>query len=257
MRWIAVVWILAVGAPALAQRDEPIPPRPPVTADEIAAGERLFNGHCGGCHGPGGTGASGPVLARPDLPRASDPEKLFLIIDLGISGTEMPRGWQLHDQEIWKIAAYVESLGKLAPEPPPGDAERGRRIYAAQGCAGCHWIAGSGGTQGPELTDVGARRSLAYLRESITKPAAAFPERYLPVSAVKRDGGRVDGVRLGEDPFTIQIRTAAGKTVSLDKADLSELVRKKGESTMPAYASLPAADLDDLVSYLATLRGRS
>ncbi len=93
------------------QRRTPIPPRPHVTAAETAAGKRLFQGHCGGCHGPEGGGARGPNLARPKLRHAADPESLFLVIDLGIEGTEMPRGGQLHDLEIWKVVAFVESLG--------------------------------------------------------------------------------------------------------------------------------------------------
>ncbi len=255
---LIVTALLCVGLSQAQQgRDEPIPQRPPVTPEEIAAGERLFNGHCAGCHGPGGRGGSGPLLARPDLRRAKDPQSLFLIIDLGIDGTEMPRGWQLHDQEIWKIAAYVESLGKIEPEPLPGDPGRGKAVYQAQGCAGCHWINGAGGAQGPELSDLGVRRSLGYIRESITDPAAAFPERYVVVSALLADGKKVEGVRLAEDPFSIQIRTLGGALLSLDKAGLKDLVQKKGVSTMPAYDSLSAAELDDLVSYLATLRGRS
>ena len=76
--------------PAQVQRDVPIPPQPQVTAGEIAQGKLLFQGHCGGCHGPEGGGARGPNLARPKLRHATGPQSLFLVIDLGIEGTEMP-----------------------------------------------------------------------------------------------------------------------------------------------------------------------
>lgn len=49
---------------------------------------------------------------------------------------------------------------RLAPPPPaPG---RGSELFLASGCAGCHTVRGTpaNGTAGPDLTHVGARRSL-------------------------------------------------------------------------------------------------
>ena len=241
------------------QRRAPIPPRPQVTAEEIAEGKRLFQGHCGGCHGPEGGGARGPNLARPKLRHAADPESLFLVIDLGIEGTEMPRGGQLHDREIWKIAAYVESLGQTKPEPLPGDAKTGEEVYYGKGnCAACHWLDGEGGRQGPDLSGIGARRGLDHLRQSLLEPAAAFPEGFLMVSVVGKDGRRIRGIRLNEDAFTIQLRDFSETLHSLRKQDLAELNKHKGESSMPAYSdTLTTAEIDDLISFLASQRGGS
>ena len=245
--------------PAQVQRDAPIPPRPQVTAGEIAQGKLLFQGHCGGCHGPEGGGARGPNLARPKLRHAAGPQSLFLVIDLGIEGTEMPGGWQLHDREIWKIAAYVESLGQTKPEPLPGNAKTGEEVYYGKGnCAACHWLDGEGGRQGSDLTGIGARRSLAYLRQSLVEPAAAFPEGFLMVSVVGKDGRRIRGIRLNEDAFTIQLRDFSETLHSLRKQDLAELNKHKGESSMPAYSeTLTTAEIDDLISFLASERGGS
>ncbi len=254
---LAVAALLAGARSASAQigRKEPIPPRPPVDAQEIAQGKRLFGGHCAACHGPEGRGAQGPNLAVPDLTHARDAESLFLVIDLGIPGTEMPRGGQFHDSEIWKIAAYVESIGQADPEPLPGDPDAGQRLYAGKGgCAACHWLDGGGGRQGPELSGIGARRSPAHLRESLTAPAASVSADYLPVTAVV-GGRRIRGIRLNEDPFTIQIRDSSDALHSLRKADLDALDKHKGESSMPPYGGVfSAAEIDDLVSYLASLR---
>ena len=258
MKLLAIAVLVA--APLAAQLGrEPIPPRPPVNAQEIADGKRLFDGHCGGCHGPGGRGALGPNLARPKLSHASDAESLFLVIDLGLDGTEMPGGWQLHDREIWKITAYVESLGQNDPEPLPGDAAAGKRLYESKGnCAACHWLNGSGGRQGPELSEIGASRSVAHLRESLLKPAAAVPNGFLLVNAVHKDGRRIQGVRLNEGPFSIQIRDFSDKLHSVNKSELSEIDKRRGESSMPAYGNMFSdKETDDLVSYLATLQGRS
>lgn len=257
MRLLTSAVVIVVTLQAQVGRKDPIPPRPAVTATEIARGKTLFEGHCGGCHGPQGRGALGPNLARPDLTHVQDAETLFLVIDLGIEGTEMPRGGQLHDSEIWKVAAYVESLGKTAPEPLPGDPDAGKRLYAGKGnCAACHWVNGSGGRQGPELTAIGSRRSLAHLREALLEPAASTPEGFLLVTAVQSDGRSIRGIRLSEDPFTIQIRDFSDALHSLSKANLVELDKQKGASSMPPYGDLfSAVEIDDLVSYLASLRG--
>lgn len=255
-RLVSVAALAVVSVAAQVERG-PIPERPELTEQEIIEGKRLFDGHCAGCHGPGGSGALGPNLAKPRLSRATDAESLFLIIDLGIEGTEMPRGSQLHDREIWKVTAYVESLGKQDPEPLPGDPAAGRRVYESKGnCAACHWLDGSGGRQGPELTEIGVSRSVAHLRESLVEPAAAVPQGFLLVTAIHKDGRRIQGVRLYDGPFSIQIRDFSDKLHSLMKSELTEVVRREGESSMPAYAStLTNTEMNDLVAYLATLQG--
>ena len=257
-RLISVAALAVVSLAAQFER-EPIPERPEVNEQEIAEGKRLFDGHCAGCHGPGGRGSLGPNLARPKLSRATDAESLFLIIDLGIQGTEMPRGGQLHDREIWKITAYVESLGKLDPEPLPGDPAAGKRVYESKGnCAACHWLNGSGGRQGPELSEIGAARSVAHLRQALVEPSAAVPRRFMLVTAIHNDGRCIQGVRLYDGPFSIQIRDFSDTLHSLMKSELTAVVKRAGESSMPSYAAtLSNTEIDDLVAYLATLQGGS
>ncbi len=245
--------------PAQTRYRAPIPPQPPVTAEEIAAGKRLFQGHCGGCHGPQGGGARGPNLARPKLSHAPDSESLFAVITRGIEGTEMPRSRQLHGLEVWKIVAFVESLGQIEPTPLPGNPTSGKEVFYGGGnCSACHWLNGDGARHGPDLTDIGGRRSVDYLREALIEPAAAFPERYLLLSVVAKDGRRVRGIRLNEDAFTIQLRDFSEKLHSFLKEDLVELNRHKGESSMPGYKeTLTKTEIDDVVSFMASQRGGS
>ena len=42
---------------------------------------------------------------------------------------------------------------------------------------------------------------------------------------------------------------------SFRKAELKDLKKEFGATTMPAYKTLAQAELDDLVAYLASLRG--
>ena len=80
--------------------------------------------------------------------------------------------------------------------------------------------------------------------------------RWLPVRAVTADGKEVSGVRVNEDAFTIQLRDVTNRLVSLDKASLRSLDKMTGRSLMPAYDhTFTAAELDDVIAYLASLKG--
>jgi putative heme-binding domain-containing protein len=154
----------------------------------------------------------------------------------------------------WRTAAYVRSLGRKPAQQVRGDPTRGAATYEAKGCQTCHVIAGRGTALGPELTAIGALRGPAYLRESLVKPEAAHPPGYLVVRALPRDGAEVRGIRLDEDVFWVHVRDAAGTLHVLEKKHLQRLDRELTGTLMPSYASLSAAELDNLVAYLVSLR---
>lgn len=229
-----------------------------LSADDLEEGRQLFQRHCGSCHGIDGAGGRGPSLARPRLRRCTDDKALFDAIRDGIPGTEMPAVWMLSDTETWRVAGHVRSLGRIEAEVVPGDVSRGRAFYEGKaGCAACHIVAGRGTAVGPELTDVGSRRGAAQLRESLTDPEAALPERFLLVRLRTRDGREAHGQRVNEDVFTIQVRGDDGQFRSFRKDELADIDRQKGRSSMPSYRQLLGpAELDDLVAYLSSLRGQ-
>jgi cytochrome c oxidase cbb3-type subunit 3 len=229
----------------------------PAPTGNLVPGKKLFESHCSLCHGQTGTGGKGPNLAQPTLRHAPDDKRLVEVIQQGISGTEMPGSWQLTDHEAAQVAGYVRSLGRVAAVRLPGDAARGLALYESKGgCAACHIVKGIGSSFGPELTAIGARRNPDYLRESVLKPGAAVPEGFLVIRVVTRDGKTVRGVRANEDSFTLQLRDASNHFFSFRKSDLITLKKEFNESLMPSYESkFSAAELDDLIAYLASLRG--
>jgi putative heme-binding domain-containing protein len=251
---------------ALGFSEEAEPAREASSAEDLAAGRRLFESQCTRCHGREGAGGSGPSLQRARLRRAPDDPALLAVVREGIRGTSMPGSWQLTDRQISQVAAYVRSLGRLPARPIPGQAGRGRALFEGRGgCAACHIVDGKGGWQGPELSDVGLRRGPDHLRASILDPAADGPTRpvdyepgtyaaYLAVRAVSSGGRRLEGRRVNEDSFTIQIRDAAGRLHSLRKSEV-QLTKLPGRSLMPSYRGVfSGKELDDLVAYLASLR---
>jgi putative heme-binding domain-containing protein len=224
-------------------------------APDLPAGKKIFESQCALCHGQTGTGGRGPSLNRPKLAKAPDDESLGKVISFGIE-PEMPGSWQLNTREVISVAAYVRSLGAIPPEVLPGDAARGERVYQSKGCGGCHVVAGKGEGYGPELSDIGTRRNGAHLRQAILKPATLLPEGFLYVAVVTQAGATVRGIRVNEDSFNIQIKDARGQFHSFGKAELKELRKLRGETPMPSF-EMSAAELDDLVAYLASLKGKS
>lgn len=181
---------------------------------------------------------------------------MFDVIKNGIPETEMPGHWYT-SREIWQVVAFVRSLGRVPPQKAEGDPSRGEKQYRSKGdCARCHTVKGRGGALGPDLTDIGARRSTAYLRESLLDPDAAMPEGFMQVELTTQDGRRFMGVRLAEDTFSIQIRDLSGQFRSFFRSELEQLNKQPGKSPMPSYRQLfSGRELNDMIAYLHSLRG--
>jgi cytochrome c oxidase cbb3-type subunit III len=216
-------------------------------------GARIYASQCAYCHGPGGDGGRGANLARPKLRHTNDPAALAKLIREGIPGTEMPRFF-LANSQLQAVAQHVLSLGRGATGTVRGNAARGAELYVQQNCAQCHTIRGRGGAMGPDLTDAGARTGPAYLRESLTHPAAALPPGFLQLRVVTIAGEALQGVLIDEDTFSIRIRDFNDGVRSYFFSELRTIERQKGRSPMPSYAHLNARDLNDLVAYLASLQ---
>ena len=167
----------------------------------------------------------------------------------------MPATWFLDDPATAALVAYVRALGKLPTEKLPGDAARGAAVYGAQGCSSCHALAGNGTPYGPDLSDIGARRSAAYIDESLVKPAAALPEGFLMLSIRTAAGKAMQGIRLSETNFTVHFKDTQGTPHSLLKSDVASIERFTGKTPMPAYTSLSTAQRQDLVAFLASQKG--
>src|SRR5215510_3774817 len=142
------------------------------TEADIREGAALFQTHCSYCHGVHGEGGRGADLTAGEYRMGGSDPELFKTIRTGVPGSEMPAA-RVSDDEIWRLVGYVKRLGSQGLlEKAPGDAVVGEALYAKNGCSGCHKIRQSGTDLGPALDDIGRRRGLAFLEESLVKPEA-------------------------------------------------------------------------------------
>jgi cytochrome c oxidase cbb3-type subunit III len=225
--------------------------------DAIRNGGAMFRTRCAGCHGPDARGDRGPDLTSLWASGVSD-DRIFETVRQGVPGSEMPGADPLRvpDREIWQVLAYVRTLaGSTPPQTFTGTPENGERIFQKT-CRTCHMVNGSGGELGPDLSRIGSGRPRAALTKKIRAPSENIRPGYEPVTLVLGDGQRIRAVKKNEDEFSIQVMDMRQRVQGYAKANLTEVVDDK-QSVMPAYGSdqLGAGDLDDLVSYLSTLRG--
>src|SRR5262249_7010763 len=115
------------------------------TSADRAAGEKIFRGHCAGCHGVNGTGGSGPNLTTGVFYHGSTEADLFRNISEGIPGTAMPDQF-FSAAQIWQVVAYVRSISATPVRPKlNGNPKRGAQLFQEKGCSGCHLVRGEGG----------------------------------------------------------------------------------------------------------------
>jgi putative heme-binding domain-containing protein len=223
---------------------------------DIDRGFRLYANNCALCHGPNGDSIANVDLRSGRFRHAANDQDLGRVILAGIPGTAMPPH-KLDSGDVNGLVAYIRSLrGQSARAVTAGDAARGRALVSGKGaCLTCHRIADQGARFAPDLTDIGAVRQPAALQGSLVDPTASMRPFNRTVRAVNRDGKVIEGRRLNENMYSVQLIDRNDRLVSLIKADLKEY-SVSNVSAMPSYRDkLAPQELADVVAYLGTLKG--
>jgi len=224
---------------------------------DIAYGARLYDAQCTTCHGATGDGISGVDLRSGKFRNAATDQDLSRVITNGIQGTAM-QAFKFDPSELAGIVAYLRNMNSFdRGSVKAGDAGRGRMAFEGKGgCARCHRVGAQGSRVAPDLSEIGAARSPGSLVRSLTDPTSQMMPINRPVRAVTRDGKVINGRRLNEDTYTVQLLDEQERLVSLAKADLREFTILS-VSPMPSYKNTFTPDeLADVVAYLLSLKGR-
>lgn len=108
---------------------------------------------------------------------------------------------------------------------------------------------------GPDLTEVGAGRSLELLIESVLWPNRQIREGYMTTRLTTKDGKTHMGYWLSEENGVVTLRNIAAPIEQ--KIAKAEIVQKEDAgSGMPAglTAALNRQELADLIAYLSGLK---
>lgn len=240
----------ALAQPALSQDHQFYSPV------DIENGGRLYRVQCAQCHGPTGDLVGGIDLRRGQFRRSTTNEDLGKVIANGIPGSGMPP-FALQPSEINALIAFIRA--GFDPDARPvriGDAARGKTLFEGKAaCNTCHRVHGVGPRVAPDLSDVGSARAPDALHATLLEPSSRMMPINRPVRIVMKDGTTINGRRLNEDTYSVQIIDDKEQLRSLLKADMRSYVVETN-SSMPSYAkTLTADELADVIAYLLTLKG--
>jgi PQQ-dependent dehydrogenase (methanol/ethanol family) len=255
----ALILLFAVAALWRARAQEP-----------FAAAKDDFEKNCAVCHGSGGGGGDrAPALAdNPDLRRLDAPG-IAAIIRRGLAGG-MPAFASLPQEQVTRISVWLKSMNDSALRAaPPEQVAAGEKFFFGEGgCSGCHMVKGRGGSNGSDLSGVGARSTLKEINTWLDNPTSrmgvtslsvcpfwAFcPDFQWAMAAVTlKGGGTLRGFLRGQTEHEVQVQTLDGRLHLLDEAQYTS-VRREQQSAMPVLHASPD-QRRDLLAYLSSLAG--
>jgi putative heme-binding domain-containing protein len=200
---------------------------------------------------------SGVALASGKFNHATTDGQLRNVITNGFPTAGMP-AFTFDSADLIGVVAYLRNMNTFdRGSLKPGNTAHGQTVVETKGaCLSCHRINNNGSRKAPDLSSIGANRSAGSLERSLLDPTSQMWPINRPVHIVTKDGRVINGRRLNEDTYTVQVADEEGRLVSLNKADLREfLVSTK--STMPSYKQeLSPDELADVVTYLLSLKGQ-
>ncbi len=134
------------------------------------------------------------------------------------------------------------------------DFNRGKTLFAACLCASCHTMGGSGGSIGPDLTQLGTRFSTKDILDAIIDPDKEVSDQYAANNFILKDGSTIFGRLIRQDDNTYyvsqnplmpqQLREVAKKdVVKMQRSDQSIMLGGLINSLNPD-------ELKDLMAYL-------
>jgi len=171
-------------------------------SDQVVAGKRAFEKYnCNDCHTILGFGG----YYAPDLTkvvqRVGEEGIRYRVKSPEIAFANSPRKMpNLHvtDQEITDLVAFFSWVGEINNNDwPPQDSKKrlsrgeqmmvakvgvspGAAVFQTKGCMNCHSLRGTGGTFGPALDKVGARKSAEEIEKYVKNPKSINPGSKMP-----------------------------------------------------------------------------
>ena len=222
---------------------------------DIAYGSTLYATYCVVCHGESGDLFPGVKLRSGVFRHAASDRDLRGILLNGIPGTTMVAG-AYEEAELVAVVAYLRNMDAEIGGVVVGDVVRGQVLFEGRGgCGSCHRVAGRGPRFAPDLSDIGAVRSASVLSRALQDPHGSGLPMNRAVRVVTADGAVINGRRLNEDTYSVQLIDEDERLLSLEKAELRDYTVLESWD-LPSYADVFSdEEVADLLAYLRSLKG--
>jgi len=138
-----------------------------------------------------------------------------------------------------------------------GDASRGSALLESNGCFDCHRIRDRGSRLGPDLSDIGSRRTPDRLRQALVAPDEEVTPENRFVRLVTKDGATITGRLLNQDPFSVQLITPKEELKTYMRSSLREYAIVDSGLMPSVRGKLTDQQIADLVAYLESLKETS
>lgn len=238
------------------------PGAPPDPA-AVERGQKLFAPTCGFCHGPDGTGKSGPDLVASSLViRDNGGDLMGRVIHDGRPGKGMPAFASLTGPQIADISAFLHSQIRAAAnrfaysfqEVVTGNPQAGQAYFNGAGkCSSCHSATG-------DLAGIANKFQPPDLQARLVYPGPSFPgfggpPPKPPTAVVTLPSGEtVTGALIARDPFNITLRDASGSPRALPVDGSKIQVDDPLKAHKELIDTITDAQMHDLLAYLETLK---
>jgi putative heme-binding domain-containing protein len=205
--------------------------------------------------------AAMPKVFQPPISLTPD-EIMAVITYMQAQGCEPDPAAIILPAEVLTAAAEGDQAEAPFSLVVEGDPASGRNLFyddnSPAACGKCHTVAGEGASVGPDLTDLAATQTLAYIFEAILAPSASIAGGYEPILIQQSNGEQLSGVIDSEDDTTLVIKDKDGAVHEIAKADIARERRYPDEpSVMPANFGdlLTVQQISDLIAFLQESAG--
>ncbi|MDX1679264.1 MAG: c-type cytochrome [Akkermansiaceae bacterium] len=151
----------------------------------------------------------------------------------------------------------VDEIVALSKDLKGADLEKGKDMFRAGLCAGCHRFGGEGGAAGPDLTGLAGRFSPRDLAMALQEPNEIISDQFAFDLIVRQDGSTLTGKIVEEKDEKWLVATNPydmSQTVEIERGDIKE-VKTSPVSPMPA-GLVNRMNEEELKALLAYLLGK-
>ncbi|HEX5790572.1 MAG TPA: c-type cytochrome [Luteolibacter sp.] len=148
----------------------------------------------------------------------------------------------------------IEEVEALAKDLKGVDPAKGKDMFRAGLCAGCHRFGGEGGSTGPDLSGLAGRFSAKDLATAIQEPNVTISDQFAFDLIVRQDGSQIMGKIIEEKDEKWLVATNPydmTQTIEVERGDIKEIKTSPVSPMPPGLINrMNEEELRQLLAYL-------